>query len=227
MSVVSIHQPNYLPWLGYFHKMASSDILVLLDDVQFSKQSYINRVKILGGQGDRWLSVPVKASLGDTINAVTPANSGWVRSHIDTLYGAYKSAAKFKQTWPAVETLYDDLPTGSIADINTLLIRRIAGRLGIETELLSSSTLNASHLRSDDRLVCIVKKLSPQGTYLSGKGGTGYQDPAKFKKQGIEIALSNFQHPKYDQGLNDFVAGLSILDAVFHLGWERTAEVIG
>ncbi|MEM8970655.1 MAG: WbqC family protein [Pseudomonadota bacterium] len=226
MTVVAIHQPNYIPWLGYFHKMTHSDVFVLLDDVQFSKQSYTNRVKILGHDSDRWLSIPVSVSLGDTINVVTPAKPAWQKAHIDTLHGTYRTAKRFKEVWPRVKALYNDLPAGSLGEINAQLVRRIADGLGIKTRLLSSSTLDANHLKSDDRLAFIVEKLAPQGTYLSGKGGVNYQNPAKFAALGLAIELTHFEHPHYDQGRPEFVAGLSVLDAIFNVGWQETAKLI-
>ena len=206
--------------------MACSEIFVLLDDVQFSKQSYINRVKIRGCQDGRWLTVPVSVRLGDAIREVAPAKLGWAQSHLDTLRGAYQSAAKFKEAWPSVEALYDDLPETSIAAINTKLVRRLAEALGIATKLVCSSTLESQDLKSDDRLVQIVTELAPRGTYLSGKGGINYQAPQKFSANGISLEISTFRHPSYDQGNQGFVAGLSILDAVFHVGWQKTAELL-
>ena len=75
---VAIHQPNYLPWMGYFHKMHHADVFIFLDDVQFTKGSHINRVKILSGKGPRWLTVPVvKVKLGQNIIDVRPSSNNW------------------------------------------------------------------------------------------------------------------------------------------------------
>ena len=77
MTVVAVHQPNYLPWLGYFYKIACADVFIFLDDVQFSKNSYINRVRILHAQRSHWLTIPVSVTLGDPINRVRPARADW------------------------------------------------------------------------------------------------------------------------------------------------------
>src|SRR3546814_3690829 len=82
--IVAIHQPNYLPWLGYFHKIARADVFVFLDDVQFSKNGYTNRVRILGDGAARWLTIPAAVHLGDPIGAVRPARPDWCRSEEHT-----------------------------------------------------------------------------------------------------------------------------------------------
>ena len=79
--IVAIHQPNYAPWLGYFAKMARADVFVFLDDVQYTKNSYINRVQIDAGGTARWLTVPVSFSFRDPINRVRAANENWPRAH--------------------------------------------------------------------------------------------------------------------------------------------------
>ncbi len=228
MTIVAIHQPNYCPWLGYFHKIARAGVFVFLDDVQFSKQSYINRVQIrgAGGGGPRWLTQPVSVSLGQAINEVAIARPDWARAHLDTLRGLYRNAAAFKAAWPDVTALYDDLDAANVAQANRALIERLAARLGLAADFVTSSDVATGDAAGDDRLVAIVDALAPGGTYLSGRGGGKYQDPAKFAAAGLSLVTTGFQHPSYDQGQPDFVPGLSVLDAVFHLGWDRTAALL-
>ncbi len=226
MTVVAIHQPNYAPWLGYFYKLARADFFVFLDDVQFSKQSFINRVRIFGPGGPRWLSQPVKVSLGQTIQDVRPANPEWARSHLDTLRGSYHDADAFRSVWRDVEALYADLPGADLAAVNQALVERIAARLGLQTEFRASSGIETGSDVGDDRLVRIVDTLAPGGTYLSGKGGAGYQDPDKFSAADLTLAYTDFTHPVYSRGKAGFEAGLSVLDAVFHLGWEAAAKLL-
>ena len=99
-------------------------------------------------------------------------------------------------------------------------------RLGISCRFEASSQFATDGLSSDDRLAALVAAIDPEGTYLSGRGGAGYQDPAKFAAAGLELRYTDFEHPSYDQGRPDFVEGLSIVDAVFHLGWKGASDLI-
>jgi len=224
MTQIAIHQPNYIPWLGYFHKIFRADIFVFLDNVQFTKGGFTNRVKVLTPDGGKWLSVPVKVSLGDPIDAVQPTTPDWASRHVDALCNYYKGAACFKAVWPEVRELVLSVPQADLAAVNMHLVQAMTVRLGFSCSFKKSSDLILG-AASDDRLVEIVSLLAPGGTYLSGKGGAKYQDPAKFEAAGLGFAYLNYAPAQYPQGREDFVAGLSILDAVFHLGFEGAAAI--
>lgn len=232
MTIVAIHQPNYLPWLGYFAKIAQSDVFVLLDDVQYSKNSYINRVQVLPPTGEpKWLTIPVSAHLGQTIAEVAPAKPSWIDSHQATLQQYYRKSPHFKAVWPTVAALYAGLPAApaGLAAINGALVQGIAALLGLPCRFVCSSALALPEVASDDRLVEIVRAVAPKGGYLSGKGGANYQDPDKFARAGLGFAYSRFRPLPYPQGRaagEDFCAGLSVLDAAFALGWDGVAELI-
>lgn len=228
MTVVAIHQPNYLPWLGYFHKMMRADVFLLLDDVQYSKGSYINRVQVRSGAEaePRWLTVPVAVTLGQTIAETCPNQPGWARRHLDTLRNFYKGAAHFRDTWARLGELYADLPEADLATVNEALLRRLASALGMTCTFRRSSELAVGAVASDDRLVALVRAVDPAGCYYSGKGGAKYQDPAKFAAAGLGFGYSDFRHPVYDQGGAPFLPGLSVIDALFHLGFAGTAALL-
>jgi WbqC-like protein family len=223
MMLVAIHQPNYAPWLGYFHKMAMADVFVFLDDAQFSKGSYTNRVQIGGRGGPRWLTVPVRHAFGAAINAISPAQPEWPRAHLDSLLTAYRDSARFREVWPDVQALYEALPFQSLAAGNSVLVERLAERLGIGTRTLAASSLDVGSAAGDDRLIAICRQLGNDASYLSGRGGAKYQDEAKFSAAGIPLQYTDFEQRSYPQGGTAFVAGLSVLDVVFHIGWKGTA----
>ena len=223
--IVAIHQPNYAPWLGYFAKMARADVFVFLDDVQYSKNSYINRVQIDAGGSPRWLTVPVIYNFGEPINRVCPSNETWRKAHLDTLKTYYASAPSFNAVWNWLGGVA--IPAaGNLAANNEAIILAIAERLGLHCKFRHSSGFDTGSSTGDDRLIAILRALGPDVSYLSGKGGSNYQDPAKFEQAGIDLIYSDFVHPTYDQG-HEFIVGLSILDALFHVGWERTAAFVG
>ncbi len=224
--IVAIHQPNYIPWLGYFAKMARADIFVLLDDAQYSKNSYTNRVQIDVGGAGRWLTVPVTYRFGDPINRVRAANATWPRVHCETLKALYADAPAFRDIWPWLAERYSALPATDLAASNESLIAVLAERLGLRAVLRRASTLGADVAKGDDRLIALVRACGEGAVYLSGRGGDKYQDPAKFAAAGVALIYSDFVHPIYDQGHSNFVPGLSIFDALFRLGWERTAGLL-
>lgn len=224
--IIAVHQPNYFPWLGYFRKIAAADTFVFLDDVQFSKNSYINRVQIADATGPRWLTIPVSVHLGMRIDQVKPARADWRTAHLSGLRNAYRGAACFRAVWPDVEALYSGTDGDNLAVINQNLIHAVARHLGLSCEFRVSSSFTLGNISSDARLAVLVAAIDPNGTYLSGKGGAKYQDPDTFRKAGLSFRYSDFEHPVYGQGRESFQPGLSILDAAFHLGWPATARLI-
>lgn len=225
MTTVTIHQPNYLPWLGYFGKIAEADVLVFLDDVQFSKNSYTNRVKVMGPSGPCWLSQPVRYNFGDPIDRVAIADAAWPRRHMDKLCNYYRSVRAAKAVLPRLSDLLAGAPQAGLAAVNRHLIEGLAGELGLTCRFVASSELAAPGA-SDDRLIRLVAAVDPTGTYLSGRGGAKYQDPTKFAAAGLGFRYMDFHHPVYDQGGNEFTPGLSVIDAVVRLGWDATGRLI-
>lgn len=215
LNVVSIHQPNYVPWAGYFHKMLRSDDFVFLDDALVTKNSFINRNRIKQQSGELWLTIPVHQQIASTIADVGFANRTWPLKHCKTLKQYYSKAPFFSEYFPAVEALLHE-PANNLADLNIRLIQQIARWLEIPCTTHRSSNL-ALETRSDDRLIDIVGRLGGQ-VYLSGRGGTNYQSEQKFELSGIRLEYSNFQLPPYPQLWGAFVPNLSILDLLFNCG---------
>lgn len=226
--LVAIHQPNYLPWLGYFNKINMADIFVFLDDVQFSKGSYTNRVQIISRERPRWLSVPVRVSFGDKIQEIYPANPHWPSEHLRILEQTYGPAPAFREVWPSISKIIQAQKTEDLASINIRLVCDMARHLGLRCDFRRSSTLQVAS-SADERLVEIIQKIAPGGTYLSGKGGAKYQNPNRFREAGLGFLYSNYSPAVYPQNAGShtgtFMHGLSVLDAVFHLGWEATSNL--
>ena len=221
--MVAIHQPNYAPWLGYFAKMARADVFVFLDDVQYSKNSYINRVQIDAGGKTRWLTVPVSYHFSDPINHVRPADREWRRAHLEILKTYYSKAPAFLEVFRWLETVYEKILEEDIASSNQKIIECTAAQLGLACKFRRSSEFDTGDATSDDRLISILRMFGPNVVYLSGKGGANYQDSRKFQADAIKLEYIDFIHAEYDQGHPEFFAGLSVIDALFHLGFADTA----
>jgi hypothetical protein len=223
---ISIHQPNYLPWAGYFFKILKSDTFVFLDDVQVSKQSFFNRVKVSQNNSETWLTVPSKINLGLKINEVTVSQNDWKNRHKSKLYNCYKETLYFKTIWKLIEELYDLESTSNVSYNNQIFIKFICNLLNIETKFLNSSKLSLdTNKTSDDKLIDIVK-ISNSKDYLSGIGGLKYQDISKFDKNNICLVYIKNLHKKYNNNYNTFFNGLSIIDLLFNLGQTGTIQYL-
>jgi hypothetical protein len=222
---VAIHQPNYFPWLGYFFKIISADVFIFLDDVQYSKNSYINRVQIKKGSGNRWLTIPVSFHLGERINGIRPAKPHWVQGHIDLLSNNYRGTDYYGEVMPIAKEILESTPDGSIAEINGFIVKKVSALLGIDCRFILSSEIDIEDCTGDDRLVELSRAVAPDALYLSGSGGAKYQEENKFLEAGLGFEYLDFVHPVYDQGMETFIPGRSILDAFFNQGIEGTRKL--
>jgi len=215
--IIAIHQPNFLPWLGYFYKIYKSDIFVFLDNVQFTKNSCQNRVKIKSSQGSIWLTEPVLHNFGQLTNEVKLNNKErWIDKHLKTLEMNYKRAKYFKEIYNLLAEIYLSKDWKYMSELNITFIESISNYLGIKRKFLLASSLNVSG-NSTDLLIEIIKKVGG-GIYLSGKGGMKYQDEEKFSQNNIKLVYSDFKHPVYPQLWGEFIEGLSIIDLLFNCG---------
>jgi hypothetical protein len=213
---VAVHQPNFIPWCGYFAKMRQCDLFILQDDVQFSRGGYVNRAQIITTKGANWLTVPVpKGSTGMLIKQLHFGDLAWPKLHLKTLKMSYGKMPHFDEVMALIEPAYAN-PGEFPAQFNIQLIRAIAGYLDIQCEFRNSSEI-CPEGKADERLVDLMHKVG--GTvYVSGAGGQNYQEEAKFAAIGCTLDVRVYKPVPYDQAGKDFVPGLSILDAMFHRG---------
>jgi hypothetical protein len=213
---VAIHQPNYLPWCGYWAKLLACEMFVFLDDAQMpGGQSYVYRTQLRNREMPFWLSIPIRRSLSSAIRDVRFADQKWAFRHLQTFQAHYGRAPFFPEVMSLCAGVYAN-PGELLADFNIRLMRLVAEYLGIQCEFIRSSDVDA-HGRGDDRLIEICRRVGGT-TYLSGKGGQKYQDAAKFAEAGIELQILLYTPRPYPQGRHPFVGGLSIMDALFVLG---------
>lgn len=224
MTVVAIHQPNFIPWFGYFHKIKSCTDFVFLDDVTFSRNTMINRVKIKTREGGKtYITVPiVHKSLG-SIDNIKIANSS-MKKILDVIEYNYKDTDCFDDIFPWIKDMV--LNWEYLRDMNIFIIKKICESLKIDVDFLYSSNLEYNDkLRRTDRLIGIVKSLNGD-TYLSGNGSGAYLERHKFNESGIKLTFQNLTYPIYPQKYKDFVSGLSILDMLMNIGVEETRKFL-
>jgi len=225
---ISLHQPNFLPWLGFFDKMAKSDVFVIFDDVQFPRgKTYTSRTRIVNGE-PRWLTVPIKKkSRMLKINETEIDNTqAWAEKHWRAIEATYQKAPVwgkpnpyFKDIGPFFKVLYE-IPEDSLLQLNMKFIIFIKNLFKIDTPIEYSSSVGNSELQGLDRIIDIVKSLGGD-TYITGNGvgSQRYVEPERFAAEGIKLEYQKFKHPVYYQrGWDDFVPGASSIDALFNEG---------
>ncbi len=217
--IVSINQPAYLPWLGYFERIAASDLHVVLDHVQFEKNSFTNRNKARTKEGSTWLSIPLstKGKFGDlAINALEfAANDPWAKKHWATLRMNYGKAPFFKQYAPAYEALYMQSWTSFMPMVRAFLEQHLRD-LQIETPLRFSSEMAIAGTKSE--LVLNLCRATGATTYLSGALGRNYLDEASFTAASLGVRYQDYAHPTYTQCQPGFEPYMGILDLIFNHG---------
>jgi hypothetical protein len=221
--IVAGHQPNYLPWLGFFDKINRSDVFIIEDNVQYEREGFTNRNKILTSNGVRWLTVPIEhANKPLLINEVKIANKGepnWERRHWLTLKHSYCKAPHWSDCSGFFEETYEREWT-LLIDLNLHLINGIMRFLGIDKPLVMSSSLGAEGKKSE--LIIAQCKAVGANVQLAGSGAKQYLDPKLFDKAGIALIYQEFMHPCYPQTSSGFVPNLSVVDYLFCTGAKVT-----
>jgi hypothetical protein len=223
---IAIQQPEHIPWVGFFNKMAQCDLFVYLDNVQFKKRYFENRNKISGKAETIWLTVPV-ASKGLYTQKLCDVqiDNGQVwqkkyKGRLEHVYGKYPFWSDLKElVFPHLDKSFDKL-----VDLNITLIDDIRKYLKIDTPTTLASKVISEDLKGSDLIleICFRSKAS---LYTSGPDGLNYLESEKFLKNGIEIVYHNFQHPEYPQMREVFTSNLSILDLIANCG-ERSSDFI-
>lgn len=214
--ILAAHQPQFLPWLGYFDKMRGCDVFVLLDDAQFKKNEWQNRNRVWSRQGWRWLTVPVLRHFPEDIRSVRVNNAvDWRDKHWKTLSQTYCKARCFQAMSGPWERMYAG-PWESLLELNLHTVDALRGPLGVGTRLELSSASGVGG-RSTQRLVDLCRKFGAD-TYLAGAGGREYMELRLFEEASIRVVFQDYRPREYAQFGGAFVPRLSALDLVFHHG---------
>lgn len=219
--IIAVHQPNYIPYPGFFYKMLKADVFVLLDNVQFSRMSFTHRNRIKGSQGKAiWLTVPVykKGKFYQKINEVKINRTvKWQIKHFRTLLMNYANSPFFHYYEEQLRAIYSK-EWESLIDLNVAFLKFVMDKLKMKTKICTASEMKIVGKKTE-LLVSIVKELNGD-TYLSGAGGKNYIDEEKFKKEGISIRYYQYGSFVYPQLWGKFIPNLSILDLLFNCGTE-------
>jgi hypothetical protein len=222
--LVAIHQPHYVPWLGYLDRMARADLFIVLDHVQFERRNYQNRTMIRCEGESKWLTVPVvqlsqKERIVDKkVDNSEAGSRAWGPTHFKTLRYAYRKAPFFEMYAPRLREILE-ARWDKLVDLDLAMLDFLRDVFEIRTPIRRSSEMRAEGARSD-LLLNLCREIGPKATFLGGLGGSrGYLDLAAFEAAGIGVQWQQFQHPTYPQcGSGAFTPGLMSLDFLFNCG---------
>ena len=218
--ICSVHQPNYLPYLGFFEKVFRSDVFILYDTTQFKKNDWQNRNKLCTADGWQWISMPILHNFGQKINEVKikdPQKN--IPKNWRSLQVTYSKAPFFKEYSPYFEEIYLS-EIELLSELNCRLIIKTASLLGIKTKFIRSSQLDQIKSTSTKALIDL-SNLIEADTYISGGEGINYLDMDMWKASGLNIIFQKYTHPVYKQFNNKiFQPYMNILDLLFNCGSE-------
>jgi WbqC-like protein len=214
------HQPEYIPYIGFFAKMSVADLFFFSDHLQFAVKDFQNRNYVLQGGNKVLLTVPVRTKdrADQPLREVEidgRASSTWARKHLTTLEHAYSRSPFFPRYAPPLREIYQASWT-HLCDLNITLIKQLAEWLEIRVPMRLSSELHLQEHKT--RLLIEMCQRTGADTFVSGRGAAAYVEPELFAQNGLQHLFFNFAHPSYPQSDREFVPNLSILDLLFHCG---------
>ncbi|WP_372766443.1 WbqC family protein [Pseudoalteromonas sp.] len=231
--IISVMQPTYLPWLGYFDLIDSADKFVFLDNVKLEKSDWHVRNRIKSASGELMLTCAVTTPVGRMsakINTTEFANGHpWRKKHLKSIEACYRKAPFFEQLYPLLKNYFEASHSYRLGQFNIGLIVLLANYMGIESDFYIASELPDMSGVKDGKLVSICQHLQGE-TYLSPLGAKAYIETnnpgGELVKNGINVLYQNFKHPQYTQLFGDFISHLAVVDCLFNIGPEQTLFLI-
>jgi hypothetical protein len=220
--ILSGHQAAYLPWLGYFHKIALCDVFMVVDDTQYERRSFTNRNKIKTNNGELMLSVPMKIKGNyktSTKDLLIDNSNDWRKKHWKSIFLAYQKAPFFEEVIDWLEPFYREEWT-NLVDLTYRMNLEFMKRLGIDRKVVLQSELGVNGVKQD--LVMDMCRRMGADVYISGVFGKDYIDVEYFSSNGIRMYFQEYSHPTYSQLHGDFLPYMSCLDLLMNVG-ERSA----
>jgi hypothetical protein len=225
---VAIMQPYFMPYLGYFQLINSVDTFVIYDNIQYTKKGWINRNRILEGNSDKLITVPIKSDSTYLDVIDREISDIWLKEKIKLLNRisiTYKKAPYYQQVYKLIEDCinYDNLNLfkfiyNSIINLNSYM--------GITSKMVISSTIEIDHtLKLQDKVLAICKALKAT-KYINAIGGTHLYNKEIFKKHNLELNFIKSDNISYKQYGNDFIPYLSIIDTLMFNSQESIKEFL-
>lgn len=222
---ITIHQPQFMPWLGYLDKIDRADVFIVLDTVQFKKNEWQNRNRIRTAGGWQWLTVPVLHHFGQRMqDVVINPTAAWREQHLRALEMHYARAPFRDRYLPELRAIYAQ-PLAKLSDLNLAVMQWLLRSYGITTPLRYASGMVARE-EPTDRLIDLCLAVGAT-QYLAGPGADGYMDKPRFEASGVELEIQRFEHPRYRQVYEPFEPNLSAIDLLLCTGPEALSHLRG
>ena len=223
---VTIHQPNYFPYPGLFHKLSLSDVFVIMDDVQF-QVDITNRNKIITNDGT-WERITVPIKKNQTHKKIMDVEinneTSWGEETFNNLCDSYGSTDFFHLYKEYFKELYKK-KWEMLLDVNIETMKKTIEWLGIKIEIIKESELNVQG-NSTERLINVCESLNAD-TYISGIGGRNYLNEKLFEKHKIKLQYQDYVAIEYKQNLSkEFIPNLSIIDILSNNGGNESLKII-
>ena len=216
MKIVTIHQPEHLSYLGFYHKMTMADELIVLDNVQYEKNYFQNRNQINTKDGKKYITVPVTNTKGNISEVlIAKEYQRQLQKNIATIENAYKKCPYWKQYGDDFLEKYS-APFSKLEDYNISLMKWVFNKLEIDIKIVNAKDLDAVGAKGDLLLDLLHKVYADK--YIAGKSGRDYLDLTNWD---IPVEFQDFHHPIYTQyGMTSFTPYMSVIDAIFNVGNE-------
>jgi hypothetical protein len=231
---VAIHQPYFLPWLGYFSRLFWVDAFIVLDDVQFRKRHYIDRTRIVDMQSNvRWVGVPVGEHFGATCREVVLRDDSFKRALLRTIAESYATAERFDEESSAIAGILDAAiqRERTIVDIDVEIALRLLDWLDVKRPAIYYSSAFSVPNEATARIAALCEAVSATSIVIGNGGGRTVHDWSAVAASGVEVLMHDYmaQHPVYAQTRRKrcvFQPGLSVIDALMNTGRVATRGFI-
>jgi len=224
---LAIMQPYFFPYIGYFQLINAVDKFILLDNVNFIKQGYINRNTILANGQPSKINIKINgmSSNKQILEHTLDSNPIWKKKLLKTITQNYQKATNFECVFPIIEEIlmFENLNL-SVFLFNQ--IKTISNFLNINTQIVDSASIyETGNLKAEERIIEICKQ-AEANTYINAIGGKNLYSNTNFKKRNIDLKFIKMGEIKYMQFDNDFIPNLSIIDVLMFNPKEKVIKML-
>jgi hypothetical protein len=217
MKTVVISQPMYFPWVGLLEQMRLADVFVHLDDAQFSKGGFFNRVQLKTAEGTPWLTVPLaETKLGQLLNETRMAEHDWRRKQLATLRQSYAAAPHVEEMLGLVESVLE-IEHESLAALSAASVEALAAFFEITPKEIQWASAMGVEGTGSARVLAICEALGAE-RYVTGHGAREYLDHESFEAAGIRVEYLDYEKREYPQLHGAFTPFVSALDLAANCG---------